>query len=217
MDTILPFFVLCLTSFFSLTNPLGTMPLFLTMTHEMTEDDRKQIAKRATFVAFVILVGFTILGQVIFKIFGLSSNGFRVAGGIIIFNIGYNMLQARYSSAKVDPGGVKTAVNDISITPLAIPMICGPGAIAQGIVLMEEADGIGKKLALLAAIIVVFILIYVILRASSRLNKILGETGINVMMRLMGLILMVIAVEIFVGGAQPILASIIHAGIDFIQ
>lgn len=206
MDTILPFFVLCLTSFFSLTNPLGTMPLFLTMTHEMTEDDRKQIAKRATFVAFVILVGFTILGQVIFKIFGLSSNGFRVAGGIIIFNIGYNMLQARYSSAKVDPGGVKTAVNDISITPLAIPMICGPGAIAQGIVLMEEADGIGKKLALLAAIIVVFILIYVILRASSRLNKILGETGINVMMRLMGLILMVIAVEIFVGGAQPILA-----------
>ena len=217
MDTILPFFVLCLTSFFSLTNPLGTMPLFLTMTHEMTEDDRKQIAKRATFVAFVILVGFTILGQVIFKIFGLSSNGFRVAGGIIIFNIGYNMLQARYSSAKVDPGGVKTAVNDISITPLAIPMICGPGAIAQGIVLMEEADGIGKKLALLAAIIVVFILIYVILRASSRLNKIFGETGINVMMRLMGLILMVIAVEIFVGGAQPILASIIHAGIDFIQ
>ena len=217
MDTILPFFVLCLTSFFSLTNPLGTMPLFLTMTHEMTEDDRKQIAKRATFVAFVILVGFTILGQVIFKIFGLSSNGFRVAGGIIIFNIGYNMLQARYSSAKVDPGGVKTAVNDISITPLAIPMICGPGAIAQGIVLMEEADGIGKKLALLAAIIVVFILIYVILRASSRLNKILGETGMNVMMRRMGLILMVIVVEIFVGGGERILDGSIDAGIDFIQ
>ena len=92
MDTILPFFVLCLTSFFSWTNPLGTMPLFLTMTHEMTEDDRKQIAKRATFVAFLILVGFAILGKVILKLFGLSSNGFRVAGGIIIFNIGYNML-----------------------------------------------------------------------------------------------------------------------------
>ena len=217
MDGILPFFVLCLTSFFSLTNPLGTMPLFLTMTHDMTEEDRKQTAKRATFVAFVILVGFTILGQVIFKIFGLSSNGFRVAGGIIIFNIGYNMLQARYSSVKVDPGGIKSAVNDISITPLAIPMICGPGAIAQGIVLMEEAHNIGKKIALLVAMVVVFVLIYIILRASSRLNKVLGETGINVMMRLMGLILMVIAVEIFVGGAQPILVNIIHQGIDFVK
>ena len=83
--------------------------------------------------------------------------------------------------------------------------------------LREEADGIGKKEDLLAAIIVVFILIYVILRASSRLNKILGETGINVMMRLMGLTLMVIAVEVFVGVSQPRLASIIHSGIDFIQ
>ena len=125
------------------------------------------------------------------------------------------MLQARYSSAKVDPGEVKSAVNDISITPLAIPMICGPGAIAQGIVLMEEADNIEKKIALLISMIVVFILIYIILRASTRLNKILGETGINVMMRLMGLILMVIAVEIFIGGAQPILESIIHSGIHF--
>lgn len=214
MNEILPFFVLCFTSFFSLTNPLGTMPLFLTMTHQMTEDDRKMIARRSTFVAFVILVGFTILGQIIFKIFGLSSNGFRVAGGIIIFNIGYNMLQARYSSVKVDPGGVNSAMNDISITPLAIPMICGPGAIAQGIVLMEEAHSIEKKIALLVAMVVVFILIYVILRASSRLNKILGETGINVMMRLMGLILMVIAVEIFVGGAQPLLEGIIQSAIE---
>ena len=217
MSDLLPFFVLCLTSFFSLTNPLGTMPLFLTMTHEMDEDERKQIAKRATFVAFVILVGFTILGQVIFKIFGLSSNGFRIAGGIIIFNIGYNMLQARYSSAKVDPGGVQSVVNDISITPLAIPMICGPGAIAQGIVLMEEANSIEKKIALLIAMLVVFFLIYVILRASSKLNKVLGETGINVMMRLMGLILMVIAVEIFVVGAHPLLIEILHSGFEDVK
>ena len=195
MDGVIPFFVLCLTSFFSLTNPLGTMPLFLTMTRDMSEDDRKRIAKRATIVAFLILIGFTLLGQVIFKIFGLSSNGFRIAGGIVIFKIGYDMLQARYSSAKVSPDEVKSYANDISVTPLAIPMICGPGAIAQGIMLMEEANHIEKKIALLISIAVVFALIYIILRASTRLNKILGETGNNVMMRLMGLILMVIAVE----------------------
>ncbi len=215
MDTFFPFFVLCLTSFFTLTNPLGTMPLFLTMTRDMTEDDRKRIAKRATIVAFLILVGFTILGQVIFKIFGLSSNGFRIAGGIVIFKIGYDMLQARYSSAKVSPDEVKSYANDISVTPLAIPMICGPGAIAQGIMLMEEAHNLEKKIALLASIVFVFILIYVILRASTRLNKILGETGNNVMMRLMGLILMVIAIEVFMGGAQPILVDIVHLGINY--
>ena len=140
MSDLLPFFVLCLTSFFSLTNPLGTMPLFLTMTHEMDEDERKQIAKRATFVAFVILVGFTILGQVIFKIFGLSSNGFRIAGGIIIFIIGYNMLQARYSSANVDASVFPSAVIDIFIAPLGIPMIFGAGAIAHALVFMDEAS-----------------------------------------------------------------------------
>ena len=107
MDGVIPFFVLCLTSFFTLTNPLGTMQLFLTMTREMSEDDRNRIAKRATIVAFLILIGFTLLGQVIFKIFGLSSNGFRIAGGIVIFKIGYDMLQARYSSAKVSPDEVK--------------------------------------------------------------------------------------------------------------
>ena len=212
MDGVIPFFVLCLTSFFTLTNPLGTMPLFLTMTRDMSEDDRKRIAKRATIVAFLILIGFTLLGQVIFKIFGLSSNGFRIAGGIVIFKIGYDMLQARYSSAKVSPDEVKSYANDISVTPLAIPMICGPGAIAQGIMLMEEANHIEKKIALLISIAVVFALIYIILRASTRLNKILGETGNNVMMRLMGLILMVIAVEVFLGGAEPILTSIVKSG-----
>ena len=212
MDGVIPFFVLCLTSFFSLTNPLVTMPLFLPMTRYMSEVDRKRIAKRATIVAFLILIGFTLLGQVIFKIFGLSSNGFRIAGGIVIFKIGYDMLQARYSSAKVSPDEVKSYANDISVTPLAIPMICGPGAIAQGIMLMEEANHIEKKIALLISIAVVFALIYIILRASTRLNKILGETGNNVMMRLMGLILMVIAVEVFLGGAEPILTNIVKSG-----
>ena len=189
------------------------MPLFLTMTREMSEDDRNRIAKRATIVAFLILIGFTLLGQVIFKIFGLSSNGFRLAGGIVIFKIGYDMLQARYSSAKVSPDEVKSYANDISVTPLAIPMICGPGAIAQGIMLMEEAHSIEKKIALLISIALVFLLIYVILRGSTRLNRILGETGNNVMMRLMGLILMVIAVEVFLGGAQPILETIVQTGV----
>lgn len=210
MDTLLPFALLCFTSFFTLTNPLGTMPVFLTMTNGMSDDERKTIVRRATIVSFITLMVFTFSGQFLFKFFGISTNGFRIAGGIIIFTIGFDMLQARYSKAKLKDEEVKTYVNDISVTPLAIPMLCGPGAIANGIMLMEDADTLIKKILLVSVIASVYFITFLILRASTRLNKYMGETGNNVMMRLMGLILMVIAVECFVSGFKPIMVDILQ-------
>lgn len=210
MDAYLPFFLLCFTSFFTLTNPLGTMPVFLTMTHGMTEAQRRVIVRRSTFVSFITLMVFTFSGQFLFKFFGISTNGFRIAGGIIIFTIGFDMLQARYSKAKLKEEEVKTYVNDISITPLAIPMLCGPGAIANAIMLMDDATTLTKKGVLIGTIALIYFITYLILRASTRLIKLLGETGNNVMMRLMGLILMVIAVECFVSGFRPIMINILQ-------
>ena len=210
MDTLLPFALLCFTSFFTLTNPLGTMPVFLTMTNGMSDDERKTIVRRATIVSFITLMVFTFSGQFLFKFFGISTNGFRIAGGIIIFTIGFDMLQARYSKAKLKDEEVKTYVNDISVTPLAIPMLCGPGAIANGIMLMEDANTLIKKILLISVIASVYFITFLILRASTRLNKYMGETGNNVMMRLMGLILMVIAVECFVSGFKPIMIDILQ-------
>ena len=210
MDTLLPFALLCFTSFFTLTNPLGTMPVFLTMTNGMSDDERKTIVRRATIVSFITLMVFTFSGQFLFKFSGISTNGFRIAGGIIIFTIGFDMLQARYSKAKLKDDEVKTYVNDISITPLAIPMLCGPGAIANGIMLMEDANTLIKKILLVSVIASVYFITFLILRASTRLNKYMGETGNNVMMRLMGLILMVIAVECFVSGFKPIMIDILQ-------
>lgn len=210
MESLLPFALLCFTSFFTLTNPLGTMPVFLTMTGGMDEHERQTIVKRATIASFITLMVFTFSGQLLFKFFGISTDGFRIAGGIIIFAIGYDMLQAKYSSAKLKKEEIKTYANDISITPLAIPMMCGPGAIAQGIILMEDAHTYTMKGILIGTIAVVYFITYLILRASTRLIKLLGETGNNVMMRLMGLILMVIAVECFVSGARPILVDILR-------
>ena len=210
MDTIIPYALLCFTSFFTLTNPLGTMPVFLTMTNGLNEHERKHIIKRATIVSFIILIAFTLCGQFLFKVFGISTNGFRIAAGIIILKIGYDMLQARYSSAKLKEDEIKAYVNDISITPLSIPMLCGPGAIANGIILMSDATTWELKATLIAMIAIVYLLSYIFLSLSTKLVKLIGETGNNVMMRLMGLILMVIAVECFVGGAKPILIDIIQ-------
>lgn len=210
MEDLLPFALLCFTSFFTLTNPLGMMPVFLTMTNGMNDHERKAIVRRATIVSFITLMVFTFSGQFLFKFFGISSNGFRIAGGFIIFKIGFDMLQARYSNAKLKEEEVKTYADDISITPLAIPMLCGPGAIANAIMLMDDASTFTLKGTLIGIIALVYFITFLILQASTRLVRILGETGNNVMMRLMGLILMVIAVECFVSGLKPILIDILR-------
>ena len=213
MDTsLLPFAFICITSFFTLTNPLGTMPVFLTMTKGMSEQERSQIVKRATIISFITLMGFTLLGQFLFKFFGISTNGFRIAAGFIILKIGYDMLQARFTNTKLKDEEIKTYADDISITPLSIPLLCGPGAIANGIILMDDANTLQLKVTLIASIALIYFITYLILRASTRLVVLIGETGNNVMMRLMELLLMVIAVECFVAGVKPILTEIIKAG-----
>ena len=119
------------------------------------------------------------------------------------------MLQARLGKVKIKESEVKTYVNDISITPLAIPMICGPGALTNAIVMMEDADSIEKKAVLIFTVLLVILITYIILYSSTRIIKVLGETGNNVMMRLMGLIVMVIAVEFFFSGLKPIIMDMI--------
>lgn len=210
-ENLLPFAFICLTSFFTLTNPLGTMPVFLTMTGGLDDKQRAAIVKRATIISFFTLVGFTLAGQVLFTIFGISTNGFRIAAGFIILKIGFDMIQAKYTHTNLKEDEIKTYAEDISITPLAIPLLCGPGAIANGIMLMDDAHSWSMRFILIGSIGFIYLATYFILRASTRLVKLIGETGNNVMMRLMGLILMVIAVECFFSGLKPIVVDWIKA------
>lgn len=208
MNELLGFGLLAFTSFFTLINPLGTMPVYMTMTAALSEKARAKTARKASLVAFLTIILFAFSGELLFNFFGISVNSFRVVGGIIFFQMGMDMLQARLARVKVSEAEVKSYVNDISITPLAIPMICGPGAISNAIVLMEKAKTWNMKIVLISAVLVVMLLTYLILYASSRIIKFLGETGNNVMMRIMGLIVMVIAVEFFFSGLKPILQEI---------
>ena len=210
MEDLLPFALLCFTSFFTLTNPLGTMPVFLTMTNGMNDHERKAIVRRATIVSFITLMVFTFSGQFLFKFFGISSNGFRIAGGFIIFKIGFDMLQARYSNAKLKEEEVKTYADDISITPLAIPMLCGPGAIANAIMLMDDASTLSLK-GYVDWYYRIGLFYHVLdLTSFYPFGTDIGRDWKYVMMRLMGLILMVIAVECFVSGLKPILIDILR-------
>jgi multiple antibiotic resistance protein len=211
MSETISFGLLCFTSLFTLINPLGTMPVFMAMTSELTDDQRNKTAKKASVVALFTIIAFALTGQLLFNFFGISVNSFRVVGGVIFFIMGMDMLQARLSQVKIKDNEVKSYITDISITPLAIPMICGPGAITSAIVLMEDANTLPKQLALFLSIFLIIMLTYVILYSSSKLIKLLGQTGINVMMRIMGLIVMVIAVEFFFSGLKPIILDIINS------
>lgn len=132
----------------------------LTMTHGMTDRERQSVVSRATLVAFITIMVFTFAGQFLFKFFGISTNGFRIAGGVIIFKIGFDMLQARYTPMKLKDEEIKTYADDISITPLGIPMLCGPGAIANAIVLMQDAHTIQMKGVLIGMIAFIYLITF---------------------------------------------------------
>ena len=212
MTEIYTFALLAFTAFFTIINPLGTMPIFMSMTASLSKERRKQTAKKATIVAFFTVVAFAFSGQVLFKFFGISVNSFRVVGGLIFFMMGWDMLQARLGQFKhtEDEDKIDAYVEDISITPLAIPMICGPGAITNAIILMEDAKDVPQKITLVIIIGLVLLITYMVLVGASKITEKLGSTGNKVMMRLMGLIVMVIAVEFFFSGLKPIIQGIIH-------
>jgi len=202
--------LLYFTSFFTLINPFGVMPVFMTMTSSLTKKQRNRTALRAVIIAFFTLLAFAFSGQILFNFFGISVDSFRIVGGIIFFLVGYDMLQARLGKTKIDESDIKNYVDDITITPLAIPMICGPGAITNAIVLMEDSNTYTLKAILLGSIFAIMLVTYIILYSSTKIIDFLGETGNKVMMRLMGLIVMVIAVEFFFSGLKPILRDILN-------
>lgn len=208
MNELTAFALLAITSFFTLINPLGVMPIFMTMTADLDQEHKIRTAKKACVVSAITILIFACSGQILFNFFNISVNSFRIVGGVIFFFMGMDMLQARLEKVRVKESEIKSYVNDVSITPLAIPMICGPGAITNAIVMMQDADSVLKKITLVCCIIVVVAITYLILYSASRIIKFLGETGINVMMRLMGLIVMVIAVEFFFNGLKPIVIDI---------
>lgn len=210
MDSYLTFGIFCFTTFLTIINPLSIMPVYLTMTSELTVEDKRVTALKAVITAFVTMITFAFAGQAIFDFFNITTNALRVAGGIIFLLIGMDMLHARLPKIRIKKKEVKEYVTDISVTPLGIPMICGPGAITNSIILMGDAKTPMHKTALFAAMLAVCLITLVVLYFSPKIIRFIGDTGNKVMMRIMGLIVMVVAVELFFAGLKPILRDILN-------
>ena len=208
MNPYLSFGLLCFTSFFSLINPMGIMPVFISMTSELDESRRHQIARKAGIVSFIVLILFAFSGQLLFNFFHISVHSFRIVGGIIFFIVGFDMLQARIGKIKVTESEIEQFSTDISITPF--PILAGPGAITNSIILMEQASSPVHKAILISVIFLVLLIAVASLYGATKITRFLGETGNKILMRIMGLIVMVIAVEFFFSGLEPILKRIFN-------
>ncbi len=210
MDKIFEFGLLSFTSIFTMINPLGVMPVFTSLTVGMDTKEARQVAVKAVLTALFTMILFAVSGRFIFDFFHISVNSLRVVGGIIFFMAGFDMLQARLIRTKENSKPDTDYGNDIAITPLGIPMICGPGAITASIVLMNDADLIAEKLILLFAILLVLVITLLFLVGARKIMKLLGDSGNKVLMRIMGLIVMVIAVEFLFSGVKPIIRDIFN-------
>ncbi len=202
------FALLTFTSLFTMMNPLGVIPVYIALTENMSVKEARFIAFKAITTALIILIIFAFSGKFIFDFFAISVNSLKIVGGIIFFIMGYDMLLARISKTKTASTEEATD-HDVAITPLAIPVICGPGAITAVIVYMQESANWEQKGILLLSILLVVLLTWVVLLSARRIFDFLGDNGNKVLMRIMGLIVMVIAVEFFFGGLTPILRGIL--------
>ncbi len=210
MTELMAFGAFSFTTFLTIINPLSVMPVFMKMTETLTQKQKRTTANKALLTAFFAMLFFAFCGPFIFNLFGITADSFRIVGGVIFFSMGYDMLQAKLTRIKIAEEEVKSYVEDISITPLAIPMICGPGAITNSILFMQKAETLDMKLILIAAIFSICLITLVVLYGAAQITKFLGDTGNKVLMRIMGLIVMVVAVEFFFSGLTPILKNIIH-------
>lgn len=199
---VLEFALLALTSIFFLVDPFAVIPLFLAVTSDAPAAERSRIARRSALTCAIILGAFALAGSLIFKLFGITLPAFKIAGGIILLQIGIDMLQAKQSGQRSTPEEAQegSAKEDASIIPLGMPMLAGPGAISTVMVLIGESHTMWRRGVVFAAILVTSFAAYLVLAGAGRVRSYMGETGVRILSRLMGLLLVALAVQFMANG-----------------
>ncbi|HSZ81418.1 MAG TPA: MarC family protein [Polyangia bacterium] len=208
---VLSFSFSTLTTLLLVVDAPAAVPLFLSMTASDTDAYKRSTALRAVIAAAVVLAAFAALGSVIFRVLGVSLGAFRIAGGVLLFLLAVDMLRAERSRQRTSPEEEAEGVDrpDVSIFPLAIPMLAGPGATSTVMVLVTRAERVWQYVVVFGAIALTAFVSYLLLRGALRVERRLGHTGLNVLQRVMGLILAATAVQFVVEGVSNVLPTIV--------
>ncbi len=193
-------FASTVSSLFAIVDPFAVIPVFLTLTDRYENHERTALVKRSALISAAILAVFALSGETIFRIFGISMPSFRIAGGILLLLLGIAQLNATRERVKSEEESESYARDDISIFPLATPLLAGPGAISTVVLQSGQNPTWLWKILLLVAIALVFGAAYLILNSAPHVFRLLGKTGLNLLTRLMGIILTAIAIQFIVDG-----------------
>ncbi|WP_053992504.1 MarC family protein [Mangrovimonas sp. TPBH4] len=200
MDTLLPFTLTVFTGFFAIMNPIANVPIFSSLVQDADEATKRKISKNATIIAFLIVVMFVVLGKFIFELFGITIPAFKITGGILIFFVGFEMLQSKKSSVKHLKENAVIDEN-IAVSPLAIPILSGPGTIVTAMNFVSKGD-----YAEIGIVIVVFgficYLTYWAFNISDFIVRKLGNNVITVISKIMGLIIAIIGTSMIIQGIK---------------
>lgn len=206
MDGHFQFALVTFTSVLFIVDPIAVVPTYLVITQGQTQAQRRATARRACVAATILLVTFAAVGRAIFDLFGITMPAFRIAGGLILWLVAMDMLHGNRStqegSAEISEATVK---EDVAITPLAMPMLAGPGAISTVMVLSGQARTTAPNVIVYGSILLALLIAWTTLRAAEWLVLRMGQTGIRVMTRLMGLLLAAIAVQFVITGVREAL------------
>lgn len=208
MQTYLQFALVTFTSVLFIVDPIAVIPTYLVITQGQTSEQRRATARRACVAAAVLLITFAAAGRGIFSLFGITMPAFRIAGGLILWVVAMDMLHGTRSTqegtAEITEGRAK---EDVALTPLAMPMLAGPGAISTVMVLSGQARETPQLIAVYGSIVLTIAISWLTLRAGEWLVLRMGQTGIRVMTRIMGLLLAAIAVQFVITGVREAMGA----------
>ncbi len=197
--TLLSFAMTSLTGFFAIMNPIANVPIFISLVGDAEDDVKKRISKKSTLIAFSIVLVFVLLGKIIFDLFGITIPAFKITGGILVFFVGFEMLQSKKSTIKhLHTPNIN---EDIAVSPLAIPILSGPGTIVTAMNYSSDTDFIHIAIVLIAFAVICY-MNYLFFNWSEILIDKLGNNVISVIGKIMGLIIAIIGTTMVIEGLK---------------
>jgi len=208
-DSLWRFALVAFTTMLTVVDPIGIAPPFLATTRHLSEEKRREVARRAVLVAAGVLAVFATAGQIVFQAFGITLDAFRIAGGLLLFLVALEMVRGERAQQQSAPDaeGAHREHEDVAVIPLAIPLVSGPGAIASVVMLSGRATSVAERGVVYGAIAVTCVATWVVMRLAPRLARILGPTGTSVLTRIMGLMLAALAVQFVIDGVRAVVAT----------
>ncbi len=206
---IIVFYLSIVATVFAILNPIGAVPTLMVLTDGYTVSEKKRVISKSIMVASGMILGFMFVGVYIFLVLGIDISDFKVAGGILLFKVAFDMLQGKISNTKLTPQETQESMDKeaVGIVPIGTPLLAGPGTITTAMIYFNSPQYfISERIAVILAVITVLLISYIILRLSNPLFNRLGKTGSLIISRIMGLLLASIAIEFITSG----LFTIIH-------